>query len=424
MTGLGTYAYYKGGAYRNTKPAEYAFIRDIRLDGALLYERAFDQGKYDFPLGFLVPGEHILTATFESSGGYPTKLWEHVCEHSFDPDDIKKSWDSVQILYMGNTHTRDYDSWSEGVAFAQGSDVGSGVRPPPIRRGTTFMVAMEDPSFAAGDGDVKVFPLGSATEVSWGAYQTKVEDYTGGYYETGGLSTRQREHWEVAVPALVPVGRYILRGYDASGTEIGTGSVFYVIYDPYLLVDGTKFTKQDIETWAYDEDEDGKTWTGYGPDADHERDDFSAYHWSGNTQTTYASRAMRRDPSFASPVSVLDLAIAAADGTSDQFESMRRLYRLTNQRINWSSPTWTPDAEAILIRIGEGLTISDAETYSLPNNALPSAKVIQGQCMDFGNVLAALARSIGIPARPASGQSGIFGWNFHVFTEVYLPDSL
>jgi hypothetical protein len=52
----------KGGAYRNAKTTEYAYAEDVKVDSKLLYRRAFDQGQYDFPLGYLSAGEH--TAEF------------------------------------------------------------------------------------------------------------------------------------------------------------------------------------------------------------------------------------------------------------------------------------------------------------------------------------------------------------------------
>jgi hypothetical protein len=274
--GPGRYAFYKGGAYRSAKAGEFAYIRDLRVDGKLLYERAFDQGKFSFPLGYLAPGSHTLTAVFESSGGFPTKLWEHVCVHSFDPSDLKKAWDPVQILYMGEAHTRDYDAWSEGVAFRQGAVPGPGIRPPPVRRGTRMMVALEHASLSAGDGDVRIAD-GSSTELPWS--KTKLVDYTGGYFDkASGFSSRPREHWVADVPANTPVGTYHLRGFDAAGAQIGNDVAFYVIHDPYPLL-GPKLSKAELETYGYDEDEDGKQWDGYGPDSDQERDEHGAYHW-------------------------------------------------------------------------------------------------------------------------------------------------
>ncbi|MCC6216378.1 MAG: transglutaminase domain-containing protein [Polyangiaceae bacterium] len=436
----GSFAYYKGGAYRNAERGEYSYVTGVTLDGNLLYERAFDQGKFSFPLGYLSGGTHVLMARWESSGGYPTKLWESVCEHSFDPSDTKKSWDPVQMLYLGNLHTRDYDAWSEGVAFTQRNGE-PGDRPAPVRRGGTFSVALEGASLGTGDGDVKVFTLATGAEVTWPAFRAKVADYTGGYHVAGAFEARQREHWTVTVPEDAPVGRYVLRGYDASGQQLTwpgnpAGDIlFYVLYDPYPLVDGVSFTKQELETWAYDEDEDGKQWDGYGNDADHERDDDAAFQRppAGQNYATHRYRlhAIRRDPSRASPTSVLDLAIAAVDGTQDEMDAMLRLHRLTNQRIRWESWDGALDAENALVHSPVPFTPDEAATYAV-SGSFPASRQFVGQCQDFANSLTALARSIGIPARPASAvqgpgeclpQCGLFGWNYHVFTEVFLGAS-
>ncbi|MDO9537986.1 MAG: hypothetical protein Q7J68_06675, partial [Thermoplasmata archaeon] len=236
-----TYAYFKGGAYSSTSPGDYSFVHEVKVDGNLLYEKAFDQGKYNFPIGYITQGDHTLQAKWECDGNYPAKYWEHICEHSFDPDDVKKSWDTVQITYMGNMHTKDYECWSDGVA----------VEPAVVRRGSTFMVVGEDSSYNTGNGNVKVFSSGSSTEVSWASYKTKVEDYAGGYYVGGTFTTKYREHWEITVPSNVAVGKYDLKMYDASNTQIGGTTSFYVIFDPYQLV-GTSFRKDILETLVYD----------------------------------------------------------------------------------------------------------------------------------------------------------------------------
>lgn len=406
----GHYAYYKGGAYRNTQPGEFSYITDVAVDGNLLYKRAFDQGKYSFPLGFLSGGQHTLTARWESSGGFPTKLWESVCEHSFDPLDQKKAWDPLQILYLGNLHTRDYDAWSEGVAFRQ---VGS--RPVPVRRGGTFSLALEDPSLASGDANLRIFPAGGS-QVSWPA--AKIEDYIGGYYVAGAYQPRAREHWQVTVPLDAPVGQYLVRAQDASGTQIGPIADLYVIFDPYPLVDGVGFTKQDLETWAYDEDEDGKQWDGYGPDTDRDRDDHAGWFNDFGWQNQFWMRAVRRDPPTAS-VSLLDIAASAVRGSPDEVEALRRLFRLTNQAIYWDGCLCYADAGEVVTDIPR----TDARAVALGAQEIPLSQKKRGECSTFANTLTALARSVGIPARPASAYPA--GWfNYHVWTEVRLPSGI
>src|SRR5690606_35226425 len=109
------------------------------------------------PLGRLNAGEHTLEFTLSSSGGTP-KYWFGVNEMSFDPLNGKTAWDPVQFLYHGAMRTGDYDTWSDGVAFLQGATI-SGSRPPPVRRGTTFGVALSHSSLNAGNATLRISSL-------------------------------------------------------------------------------------------------------------------------------------------------------------------------------------------------------------------------------------------------------------------------
>ena len=180
--------FFKGGAYRNTDPAQFAFADSVKVNGTLLYRRGFDQGRYNFPIGRLNAGQHTLEFSLSSSAGTP-KYWFGVNEKSFDPLASKGSWDPVQFLYYGAMRTGDYDAWSDGVAFAQGAATVQGSRPPPVRRGTTFTVAVEHPSLSAGNASLRIqalsVPGGQLVEDLAGTY-----DYSGAIFVVGQLHRR------------------------------------------------------------------------------------------------------------------------------------------------------------------------------------------------------------------------------------------
>ena len=420
--------FFKGGAYRNADPSQFAYADNVKVDGNLLYRRGFDQGRYSFPLGQLTPGEHTLEFSLGASAGV-AKYWFGIDAQSFDPIGAKSSWDPVQFLYYGAMHTGDYDAWSDGVAFAQGPTTGTGVRPPPVRRGTTFSVSVEHPSLnGTSNAMIRVYPLGSGSEVTWSKSLPAANDYGGGIFAAGTFSTRYREHWLVSVPSNAAVGRYVLRALTPSGSRIGADVVFYVVHNPYTLLASGMISKPELETYGYDEDEDGVSMQGpSGVDQDHFRDHFSAfyntfyneelgqYNYPPEVRITGAFRRTQ-DESF---LSVLDLAVAAAEGTTTEFESMRRLYRLVSQRIKYNRPDIQADSSITLLGLGNGLTVEDALRYSKPGTTLLNTST--GQCFEYGTVLTAIARSAGILARPISSHNWLGGWGNHVFSEVLIP---
>jgi len=417
-----TRAYLKGGAYRSADATLSAYADSVKMDGSLLYQRGFDQGQYNFPLGELAAGQHVVEFTLTTTSPHPTKFWFGVNETSFDPNGVKTSWAPVQILYYGATHTGDYDAWSQGVAFAQGATLTAGVRPPPVRQGSTFPVALEHSGLNGQTATLRIYPLGSSTATGWpGTLSAK---YTGGIFTTSGPSTRYREQRLVSVPSNAPVGAYVLRATLPNGAQIGQDVLFYVLFDPYRSL-GNGYSKMDLETYGYDEDEDGTDLYGnYGPDRDNTRDHFTAYYDGpaeyGYTQHTKLTAAFlrTRDQSW---FSMLDLAMAAAQGTTTEFEAMRRLYRIVSQRFRYNRPGMLADSSATFI--GDNwISPSWASQYSRAGTETDNT--VNGQCFDYGTVLAALARSTGILSRPVSSNGGrLAGWGNHVFTEAYIPTS-
>jgi hypothetical protein len=418
----GASAFLRGGAYRNANPSQFSYVDGVKVDGALLYRRSFDQGRYSFPLGRMGAGSHTLELSFAASAE-DAKYWLGVDEQSFDTTGVKTAWDPVQFLYYGGMRTGDYDAWSDGVAFAQGATVSAGVRPPPVRRGSSFSVALEHASLAGtSNATLRVYPLGSGSEQTW--VKTLQYDYRGGIFVSGVVSARNREHWRVTVPSSAPVGRYALRALTPSGTQIGADVVFYVVHDPYALLASGAITKPELEAYAYDEDEDGVSMQApFGGDADHLRDHFSAFYdgeaafgYTPRTKITGAFRRTRDEQNF----SMLDLAVAAADGTTTELESMRRLYRLVAQRIKYNRPDIQDDSSITLLGTSGGLTPTDALVYSQPGTELSGQWT--GQCFEYGTVLTAIGRSLGLLARPVSSANWLGGWGNHVFAEVFIPN--
>ena len=418
--------FFKGGAYRNTNSSEFAYADNIKVDANLLYRRSFDQGRFAFPLGQLAAGNHTLEFTLSASGSNAGKFWFTANEWSFDPLAAKGSWDNLQFLYYGAMHTGDYDAWSDGVAFAQGATLNPGVRPPPVRRGTSFAVALENAGLNGPNQNaiLRIYPLGSSTETQWPV--TNSYDYQGGIYTNTGFSARSRELRTVSIPSNAPVGRYVVRAFAPNGSRIGTDVLFYVIHNPYPLVGSGGLTKAELETNAYDEDEDGVNLQGaFGSDQDNQRDHFTVIYesFAENSYTPWVklTGAFRRtrDETY---YSMLDSAMAAVHGTTTEFESMRRLYRIVAQRLKYNRQDIQDDSSTTFLGFeGNGMTPELAALTRSPGTEFPSDKLHSAQCFDYGTILAALARSSGIVSRVVHSHNDLGGWGNHVFTEAYIP---
>ena len=418
--------YFKGGAYRNTEASQFAYADNVRLNGTLLYRRSFDQGRFNFPIGRLNAGEHTLEFSLSSSSG-PAKYWFGVDARSFDTLGTKTAWDPVQFLYQGSMRTGDYDAWSDGVAFRQ-SYLVSGSRPPPVRRGTTFGVTVTHSSLSSSNATLRVTrALAPTTNLPWSRTLPTDQDYSGALFVSGAPSTQNRENWRVTVPSDAPIGRYNLTVTTASGAQIGNPVVFYVIHDPYPLVASGVVSKAELEAFGYDEDEDGVAMQGpSGTDHDNARDHFSAHYEvrseGGYNVTAMINGSFRRTRGEELP-SVLDYAVAAADGTTNEFESMLRLYRVASQRIRYQHPPTNHDASDLLTQGGVNDFTPDM-AFWFAQQGVDLNMVVSGQCYQYGHLLTAFARSVGMLARPASSMGWLGGYGNHVFTEAYIPGAL
>ncbi len=459
-----THVYFKGGAFSGASIQQFAFTDNIKVDGELLYRRSFNQGLFNYPMGYLPSDTHSLDFDFTAWSGAPSQSWFGVSSVSFDPKqreaaegavapagetNAKTQWDPVQFVYQGPMHTGDYDAWSEGVAFAQSqTPAGSGgsgtfprlgVRPPPVRRGTTFSIALEHEKLAGPESNatLELSLLDSNTSLNWPVTSAPSLDYSGGIFTEAGFSTRSREHWSITVPVHAPIGRYVLRAFAPDRTPIGSDVLFYVLHNPHTYVGTEGLTKAEVETYGYDEDEDGLGWNlveGAGQDADqdHLRDQYVVVvGHPGNAEDgallpgeSYGanaaySAAFRRTSGRASwDHSLLDYAMASAHGATSEFETMVRLLRFVSQR------KWYTNMSASVVDVEEELGASALDELerelalaaACSQSGYESSDCVRGGavCYTSATLLGAITRSTGILARAVNAGS-------HAVTEAYLP---
>ncbi len=422
----------KGGAYRNTDRSQSAYADNVTVDARLLYRKAFDQGAFTFPLGWLGAGQHTVEFSLQANNYHPAKFWFGVNESSFDPLARNDDWKPVQFLYYGELHSAGYDAWKEGVAFAQGAEPGRGVRPPPVRRGTSLGVALAHASLSGSSANatLRVYPRGSSTPLDWAATLQTNGDYVGGIYTASGFSPRSREHWRVAVPANAAIGRYVLRAFAPNSTQIGDDVAFYVIHNPFALVSATRMTKPELDTYAYDEDEDGVNMQDapFGSDTDAQRHHFSAIYYGSPSSGLFSpdskvTGAFRRTSDDGFALSMLDYAMAAGEGTTNEFETMRRVLRLVSQQFRYGGSDRSDDTSSVAVSSSEepseGWRLSDAAIYGKPGTELQFPA--QAVCYTMASIVTAYARSAGIPARSVTA-TGFGGWAEHAFAEVFVSD--
>jgi hypothetical protein len=439
--------YFKGAAFSGATIQQFAYADNIKVNGKLMYRKSFDQGFFNHPIGFLPGMTHSLEFDFAAWPGAPSRSWFGVSAVSFDPNQVKTRWDAVQFLYQGPMHTGDYDAWNEGVAFAQSTgSVGTGnasfprlgVRPPPVRRGTTFGIAVENSSLVGTSSNaiVEIAQADTGTLVTWPRSITSGFDYLGGVYSSVGWSPTGREHWNVTIPMDAAIGRYVLKAYTPSRTQIGSDVLFYVIHNPYAYVGTAGLTKAEVEAYGYDEDEDGLGWnlasTQADADQDHGRDNYVVvvsipnYDDQGGytppetySGTVVNTGAFRRSSDRATwDHSMLDYAMASVQGTTTEFESMVRLLRFVNQRATYENSRMSEDAEGGLGGWAEedpARTLAIANACSQPGTVPPECVHGRAVCYTFASRLAAIARSAGLISRALNSDT-------HAVTETYLPN--
>lgn len=450
--------YFKGGAFSNASMQQFAFTDNVKVDGRVLYKKSFDQGLFNYPIGYLASQSHSIEFEFSAWTGAPAQCWFGVSHLSFDPkqreaealgtqaENVKAQWEPAQFLYHGPMRTSDYDAWNEGVAFAQNASSlattsslfpALGVRPPPVRRGTTFTLALEHqlPEGTAANASLEISLLGTSTSQNWP--RAISQDYTGGIFTTAGFATRYRENWSITVPGDAPIGRYVLRAYAPDRTQIGSDLLFYVIHNPQAWIGIAGLTKPEVETYGYDDDEDGLKWNlveGASTDTDQDslRDNYTVvvnppgigengqYEpvESYSAQAAYAGAFRRSSERSLVDYSLLDYAMSSAHGATTEFETMLRLLRYVNQRkryYNHSLPYFTVEQElslAFATSLDQVLPIANATSQP----GYDGSEYVGGGavCYTFAALLAGIARSTGILSRAINAGS-------HAVTEAYLP---
>jgi hypothetical protein len=425
----------KGGAYRNALPSVHAYADNIKVDGRLLYRRAFDQEQFNYPIGVLSAGDHVAELSFSKNIDGHGKFWFGVNETSFDLLGSKTTWAAAQFVYDGEMRTGDYDAWNEGLAFAQGPSLNLGVRPPPVRRGNMFTVSLDHSSLcgASMNAILRIYPFGNGSETNWPTQRQADSDYTGGIYKSSGFESHCRELWKVSIPANAPVGRYVLRAVSPSGVTVGGDVMFYVVHNPFSLVGANLASPGQIESYAYDDDFDGMNMefdNQLDYDVDYGRDNFIAMfrvtgtHGLYNLQTIF-SGAFRRTGA-ANDYSILDYAVAAAEGTVDEFDTMRRLYRIVSQRYNYGGSPAGVDVSAYFTSTitdpDASFTPEHARIYSKPGNELPLLRRSQAMCYTTAETVVSLARTCGLVSRAVLSEDDLGGWGDHGFAEVLIPN--
>jgi hypothetical protein len=429
-----SHVFFKGGAFKNTLPMNYAYADSINVDGKLLYRKTFDQGEFNYPVGYLAAGEHTLTASFTHATGIRGKYYFGVNETSFDPRGVKTALEPAQFVYDGETRTSDYDAWNEGVAFAQGTTLVAGVRPPPVRRGHDFAVNLEHPGLNGrwANAILRIYPLGSGSETNWPTSRVSGSDYAGGIYTASGFSARYRELWKVTVPSNAAVGRYVLRAFAPNGSQVGSDVLFYVIHNPIALTASHSVAPGIVAAFGYDDDFDGARMELHDDldlDVDGGRDHLTPhYQKNGDTPPTYGVRVLLTGAFLrtgdANGFSMLDYAVAAASGTTDEFQTMRRLYRIVSQRFAYSGRE-VDDPSASFMGSTDpvyGFSPEHAFTYSRPGTALPAERKTGVLCYTSASTLVGLARSVGVLSRMAVSLAHLGGWGDHGFAEAFIPN--
>jgi hypothetical protein len=226
----------------------------------------------------------------------------------------------------------------------------------------------------------------------------------------------KRGLWRVIIPPTAPVGKYTIT-LEKDG-KIKTMPLYVRFndwdtdlapryYGPYLPEETARID-------AY----------GSGPGYAEDRSKVEAYYYGDNLANSYSQ--------YLNPHTeiVCKIGIAAASGTTNPYDGASKLWEFTNKFVDGY---WGPGATVAIIDIGSVDKI--LETSGVTEDEVESGNIkhtITGQCMDFAFILTALSRSIGIPARPASGESPYIPggdyqpstdrWNFHVWTEIWLDD--
>jgi len=296
----------------------------------------------------------------------------------FALDESGNRWKDVQITYEAQYRTQDYFSWSGGLA----TDTAV------LRRGKSFRVIATNASLQSGDAQVTIRSRAGADVTS--LFNIHKESGQGDYPAYDGAQQTWRENWIVEAPITAPVGRYTIVMRNGSWT----GNTSF-----YLIFNRSEFSLSDDEYRAhcYDEDADGLALTA---DTDLGSDLYDLLDDGDSLPFEVQVNSFTK--------TVTDIAVAAIEGKTSQFDARDAVRLFTNKLIHgcWSS---TMDSDPLCARDNDQtdaygdsdkvLQRSGVTTAEVLAGTVSDAHLLFGDCITFAQMSAALSRSIGIPSR-------------------------
>ena len=219
---------------------------------------------------------------------------------------------------------------------------------------------------------------------------------------------------ELFIPADAPIGLYTVK--VAAYRNTGEGSIFqdseiladfYVIFNPWNDDDDPRYD-DDVYNSNFDSTE--LSWyaeSGTGKN----------YYPDGNDTVEWLLSPFNED--------IFLPVINEVEGVDSALTAMQMLV----DKTRWDDST-PSDSEILEGRWGGSLIPYKKNWRNVPDimsewdngNKHPT-----GQCMDFGGLVSAFARAVGVPARMltcvncADGHGGV--WNFHVWNEVWVKNN-
>jgi len=114
---------------------------------------------------------------------------------------------------------------------------------------------------------------------------------------------------------------------------------------------------------------------------------------------------------------IFNISIHVVDSIVEKTAAAEKLCTMVYNIIHYSKPHKPQNVPHMLKKV----SVEDAIKAS---NGQKINK-IEGQCLDYGNTLTSVLRSVGIAARPATGIWYLpsYNWAYHVWTEVYVPEA-
>ncbi|MCP4676067.1 MAG: hypothetical protein GY854_11290 [Deltaproteobacteria bacterium] len=388
--------YLRGGAFSD-EDDESNYVDRVEVNGDRLYRRAFNGGAHVFPLfrddQLLSAGVSFLEFDWKHDGNNTQESLEtHLCLMGHE-------WEPVQITYTHEQHADQYEQWKMGAADERAL----------VRQGAHFYLVIDHPSLLDVDASLSIYKgefdgdtvtYDTMFSINGVIDPVKVNDYSDQFFAGQHRETYRVEvypygtggsHYTNAKP-----GFYQIRA-TADGDIVGTAELV-IVYNPFRL---ENMPQDEIRAYSYDD-------RGFFFQLD-----------TGPSTTNHVWHLDARTKI----VSEMAAAIVHDAMGSHPMQSAALISEFTNSMLHWSA------AESLFwdntfIYHDSVQNIIDYNYITLEEGYNRFVEdPINGQCMDFAAVSAALLRSVGIPARMASGQAA-WNFNFHIWNEVFATGSL